>query len=305
MNEKVPDDKARGGSMVFSGLVYMGVVLAATTLFISFVLTAFPENAYFSRMVMIIAGLLVGASMLAFPVALHNWAIDGTHRLVTIGLYYAEMLIVMLNTIVSFASLLGKYSGYEVPEWINQYEPFTIVSIVFTLFAWGTVFLLDPSGQAKAQEKAADQRFNKKVATKNLEFLDTVEGEDAVLEAARKQIEKKFGSKRDDGQPKHFGSAAPRGERGASPARSELFSRPMRPAMLSDSQREAIEGSRAGVATRFLNSNYVGRVFCTENAEDAIAAIYAGRSTMFDPDLVFQEVRPLAGHSPNGHNPVG
>jgi len=45
-------------AMTFASVVYSGVVIAGTTLFISFVLTAFPPDAYLSRVVMVVAGLL-------------------------------------------------------------------------------------------------------------------------------------------------------------------------------------------------------------------------------------------------------
>jgi ABC-type transport system involved in multi-copper enzyme maturation permease subunit len=207
MNEDSQFEKGRAGSMWFGGLVYTGVVLAATTLFISFILTAFPENAYFSRFVMIASGVMVGCSMLAFPYALHTWAISGRHRTVTVVLYYAEMGIVALNTIVSFASLLAKYSGYIVPEWIAMYEPFTIVSIVYTLAAWGTVFQLDPTAQAKAKELRSEQLFKQKVADKKLEFLDSIEGEAAILAAANADIQAKYSPRNFNKQPRHFGVA--------------------------------------------------------------------------------------------------
>lgn len=70
-------------AMTFAAVVYIGVVLAATTLFISFVLTAFPPDAYLSRIVMVIAGLLIGASSVAFPVALHTWTFEKGHRMWT------------------------------------------------------------------------------------------------------------------------------------------------------------------------------------------------------------------------------
>ena len=208
MTEQTQFERDRQGSMNFGGTVYVGVVLAATTLFISFILTAFPENAYFSRVVMVIAGLLIGGSMMAFPVALHNWAISGTHRTVTTWLYYGEMGIVALNTIVSFASLLGKYSGYIVPEWIAMYEPFTIVSIVYTLAAWGTVFQLDPMAKAKAQDLKAEQAFRARVSQKKLEFLDSIEGEEAVLRVAQQDIALQFDPARFKKESKHFGRAA-------------------------------------------------------------------------------------------------
>ncbi len=206
MTEKTEFERGRGGAMIGGGLVYAGVVLAATTLFISFVLTAFPEDAYFTRFVMVIGGLLVGGSMIAFPFALHNWAVSGTHRLVATGLYYGEMLIVGLNTLVAFASMLSKYAGWTMPEWIALYEPFTIVAMIYTLAAWGTVFQMDPMAQAKAKEHEATQKFNEKVSAKMTEFLDTVEGEDAIEAAARARIAQGFVVKDPTEPKKHFGS---------------------------------------------------------------------------------------------------
>src|SRR5512138_312143 len=116
MQEKSEFQKGRSGAMWFGGAVYVGGVVAASTLFISFILTAFPADAYLSRFVMVVAGILVGGSMLAFPVALQLWAISGGHRKVTTALYYGEMFIIAVNTIVSFGSLLAKNTGYVLPE---------------------------------------------------------------------------------------------------------------------------------------------------------------------------------------------
>ena len=207
MTEKTEYQKGRAGAMAFGGVVYVGVVFAATTLFISFVLTAFPSDAYLTRFVMGAAGLLIGASMIAFPIALHTWAISGTHRMIAIALYYGEMAIIALNTIISFAALLYKYAGTEMPGWMSWYEPFSIGSIIYTLFAWGTLFLTDPSGQAKAKQLEAEQKFDALVAQKEFEYLDSIEGEEAVIAAANKKIEKKYVAAGDSGKPKHFGAA--------------------------------------------------------------------------------------------------
>lgn len=195
-------EKMRGLAMIFAGIVYTGVVFAATTLFISFILTAFPNNAFGSRLIMAVAGLLVGGSMLAFPVALHFWATSGTHRSVAIGLYYGEMLIIAVNSVVSFAALLYRNAGVALPDWVAWYEPFSIVSIVYTLLAWGTVFLLDPRHQLEARERAHQDKFKKKIADKVDEFLDSIEGEDAISENAQEKIREMFQTKRD----RHFGS---------------------------------------------------------------------------------------------------
>lgn len=202
MNEQTNNNQAeqsekeyqngRTGAMVFGGIVYTGVVLAATTLFINFILTAFPNNAFASRAIMTVAGLFVGCSMLAFPIALHKWAVSGWHRYITIGLYFGEMVIVALNTIVSFAALLYSHAGAPMPPWVAWYEPFSVVSIIYTLAAWGTIFLTDPAIRRHAHERAAKEKFYDKVQSKLDEFLDSVEGEEAVERVAVAKIHEKF-----------------------------------------------------------------------------------------------------------------
>lgn len=193
----------RRDAMTFAGLVYGGVVIACTTVFISFIMLAFPSNAFFTRAVMGIAGVLVGLSMIAFPFALHNWAVAGKHHMIASGLYYGEMAIVALNTVVSFASLLFKNANLPLPEWVAWYEPFSIISIVYTLAAWGTIFLTDPNIKAREVEHAAQVEFDRRVSEKTREFLDTVEGEDAIALAAIQKIRNNFGT---DTGKKHFGS---------------------------------------------------------------------------------------------------
>ena len=200
-------ESGRNIAVVLGASVYLGVVLAATVLFISFVLTAFPEDAFLTRAIMTIAGLLVGGSMIAFPIALHMWAISGMHRKITIGLYYTEMAIIALNTIVSFSVLQSKMSGAALPAWIVWYEPVSIFSIVYTIFAWGTIFLTDPLSQAKQQELEAEQKFRKEIAAQRLAFLNSIEGEQAILAVATKDIQESFNPERFHQQKQHFGAA--------------------------------------------------------------------------------------------------
>lgn len=215
-NQQFQEDfkKGRNAAMTFGGLVYVGVVLAATTLFISFIMLAFPSDAYFTRAIMGIAGLLVGGSMIAFPFTLHNWAVSGLHRSVAIGLYYGEMLIIALNTVVSFASLLFKFANMTLPAWVAWYEPFSIISIVYTLFAWGTIFLLDPQIKAKSREHAALTRFNEKVSAKLDEFVESYEGEEVIAQAAMEKIQERFrtgvNAKKHFGMPKNDTKVQPR-----------------------------------------------------------------------------------------------
>lgn len=185
--------KGRGVAMGIASFVYVGVVLAATVLFISFVLTAFPANAYLSRLVMTLAGLLVGGSMIAFPISLHNWTVEKTHRRVTIALYYGEMVIIAVNSIVSFTILLLKNSGLgAAPAWVLLYEPFSILSIIYTLFAWGTIWNLDPEHKRKAKDLANQEKFEAKIAERMAEFLESADGEDVIMDIATKRAYEEF-----------------------------------------------------------------------------------------------------------------
>jgi len=191
-------------AMIFASVVYCGVVLAATTLFISFVLTAFPADAYLSRLVMVIGGLLIGASSIAFPVALHTWTIEKTHRAWTSVFYYGEVGIMAVNTVVAFMSLLGQHTGYIVPEWALLYEPFSVGAIVYTLFAWGTTFLLDPAHKRTQQTRQLKDEYESEVAKKRMEFLHSIEGEQTIAAAAAADIQTMLLEQRNG--KKHFGS---------------------------------------------------------------------------------------------------
>lgn len=197
------------GAKIFGAIVYVGVVLAATTLYISFVLTAFPVNAYFSRIVMVLAGLLVGASMVAFPIALHSWMVEKRHRLIATGLYYGEMVLIMVNTVVSFMKLLSVNTGYAMSEWAILYEPLSIGSIIYTLFAWGTVFLSDPEHNRTQMEREADDRFFRKLASKQLDFVDSQAGEDLVLQIATARAYDKYHPDNFKGGAKAWGTGIP------------------------------------------------------------------------------------------------
>ena len=186
-------NKGRGWAMGIAASVYIGVVIAATVIFISFVLSAFPQNAYLSRVVMTIAGLLVGGSMISFPIALHFWVVEKIHRRVTIALYYLELAIIAVNSIVAFTALLNKNAALTTtPEWVLLYEPFSIVSIIYTLGAWATVFLLDPAHKRKAKDLANQETFENKISERMAEFLDSQEGEDVIMDIATRRAYEEF-----------------------------------------------------------------------------------------------------------------
>ncbi len=189
--EKFMSEYLAGRKQAITGgvIVYVGVILLTTALFITFILTAFPDDAYLIRAIMTIGGVMVGGSALAFPVTLHKWAISGAHRTWATWLYYGEIMIIAINTLVSFSVLLAKYSGWIIPEWISLIEPFTILAIVYTLFAWGTVFQTDPLSKAHAKKLSNYQELETMIADRLGEYLYTEEGEDKIKAHADKQIE--------------------------------------------------------------------------------------------------------------------
>jgi hypothetical protein len=184
--------EGRAKAVKFAGSVYTGGVVAATVIFLFFVLTAFPETAYLIRFLMVVAGLLVGASALAFPVALHEWAVSGTHRNITAGFYYGEILLIFLNTIVSFSALLYKFAGNAIPPWIQWYEPFTIATLGYVILAWGTIFFTDPQAKFKADEHDANQQFQKAAIDGMRAYLGSRQGREAIQMASNKKIAESF-----------------------------------------------------------------------------------------------------------------
>lgn len=190
-------EDARNKARTFGGSVYVGGVLAATALFITFVLTAFPKDAYASRAIMTVAGLAVGCSMLAFPYALHHWAIEKKHRNTTTILYYIEMIFIAVNTIVSFVTLLAKVTGYTAPEWAVLYEPFSILSIIYVIFAWGTIFNTDPEARMKQKKREYEQTRRGIIEDLKLEYLTSSEGRVDVAREAQEEIRRSDDARKD------------------------------------------------------------------------------------------------------------
>lgn len=187
-NKQEAREKSRNNARSFGAVVYVGGMLAATVLFISFVLTAFPENAYLSRVIMTMAGVAVGLSMLAFPVAMHNWVVTKEHRKVGTFLYYGELALISVNTIVAFTTLIAKNGGAAAPEWAILYEPFSVLSILYTVAAWGTLFLLDPQHKEFAADQQNNAELQEQTAKIKSDFLKTEEGMRLAAEMARAEI---------------------------------------------------------------------------------------------------------------------
>lgn len=185
-------ENGRKTAMGLGGAVYVGVIIAAVTLNITFILLAFPKSAFLTRAIMVLGCVLVGLSMVAFPVALHKWAVSGWHRWIAIFFYYGEMAIIAVNTIVSFSALMYKFAGASIPAWISWYEPYSIVSIVYVLIAWGTIFLTDPRARQEAKIMDARTRFQDEVAKSMNNYLDTQEGKASIQARANQLIQNHY-----------------------------------------------------------------------------------------------------------------
>lgn len=120
-----------------------------------------------------------------------------------------------VNAVVSFMNLLSVNTGAAVPEWALLYEPFSVGSIVYTLLAWGTIFLMDPEHkriqkereiETRRIEKArqAEEKFHDALADQELEFVNSIEGEQQVAAVVTERIREKYGADKFAGK-KHFG----------------------------------------------------------------------------------------------------
>jgi hypothetical protein len=70
-----------------------------------------------------------------------------------------------------------------------MYEPFSVGAIVYTLFAWGTVFLLDPEHKAIQQDRQFKSDYEKEISNKKMEYLQSIQGEQAIQLAANEDIQ--------------------------------------------------------------------------------------------------------------------
>lgn len=185
----------RNLAMNFAKWVYVGGVLVASSMFLNFVLSEFSSDQYFMRFIMGLGGVLVGSSALAFPVAIQKWAMNGKFRSKVKNLYHGELLILAINTIVSFAVLLGK-NGWTIPEWIILIEPFSIGAVIYTIWAWGTVFNSDPLAVRKAKRLEAFQEIDEEILSTFRGFLKTNQGKQAIVNEASVMIGDRFNEMR-------------------------------------------------------------------------------------------------------------
>lgn len=204
---------------IFAGLVYVAGVGVAVILFMNYVISAFPDDEIGTRLIMSLGVILVGASSVALPLYIHQKTIERNHRTIAILLYAGEIIIMGVNVTVSFTYLLSLGNGaILMPQWMLRYEPYSVFSIVYVVATWAILFSTDPAYKERDKIKRANQRMKEleakrieldaeqeeKIYEKEKQYLDSIEGEDFLVEIAKKRIAQR--RKLQDDGPKHFGS---------------------------------------------------------------------------------------------------
>jgi len=202
MENKGKRDNGKTAAYVLGGAVYAGVVIVFTTMTINFIVGILAEDAYLMRGLLTAGVVMVGLNSVALPVALHFWAVDGWHRGVAIALYALDMVVLAFNGITSFSTLSG-----NPPAWVMSYEPYSVGMFVFALATWGILWMTDPGEQARVEMAKATQAFNVKAIRKAAEYLDTIEGQEAIAREAANLLPQILESKA-KGQPVSWSAPA-------------------------------------------------------------------------------------------------
>jgi hypothetical protein len=177
------DNNGRKAALVLGASVYLGVVIIATSLTISFVIGVLSADAHLLRGILTIGVILVGLNSIALPVALHFWAISGLHRASAIGLYGLDMVILAFNLVTSYSTLSGR-----APAWVASYAPYSVGMFVVALATWAVLFVTDPGERARVAAEKAREQFRVSAILKAAAFLETVEGQAAIGEEAARML---------------------------------------------------------------------------------------------------------------------
>jgi hypothetical protein len=193
-------------TLILGGIVYLGVIVVATVLTIMFVTGILPADAYGLRLLITLGVIMVGLNAVALPVALHYWAVSGFHRALAIAFYAADMLILAVNMVTSFSTISG-----HAPAWVVNYEPYSVGMLVFALASWGILKIADPGERAALKLARAQADFQVKAIEKAAAYLDSLEGEQAVAQAAGELIPDLFNAANIRKRPRSWGNV-PTGE---------------------------------------------------------------------------------------------
>lgn len=172
-------EKNRKTAKAWGWAVYGGGVVVAWAFALAFFTKAMHGNP-FLQVIVGIGVTFVSVNAIILANALHYYAVNGWHRGMAIGLYAADLILMVLNVLVSAGELTGK-----IPLWAAAYEPYAYSTIVLPVATWGVLWILDPWHAADVKKQAEKDKFLQKVIQKAGELLDTPDGKTIVSRYAQ------------------------------------------------------------------------------------------------------------------------
>lgn len=176
-NEKL--ENLRSLSKNWGWAVYIGGVVVAWAFALAFFTSAF-EGKVFLQIIIGIGVTLVSINAIVLANALHFYAVNGAHRWTAIGLYSLDLLLMIVNVLVSAGELTGKS-----PDWVKSYEPYAYATVVVPVITWGVLWILDPYHTTDVKKQAAREHFVLKVIKQAEQLIDSPDGQSLVADVAK------------------------------------------------------------------------------------------------------------------------
>lgn len=155
---------------LFGILIYiLGIIYAGSHVF-SWVNVTLPDGAL--RIMGYLGSLAVILNAAALPLAIHEWALERTHRLAAVGFYILDLLLIA--GFVWADTNLNRGVSLELADQYMMYvSPITFLNALVT---WGVLFVLDPKNrvayQVRKQMQAADLLRYKTDAVINYKLVE-------------------------------------------------------------------------------------------------------------------------------------
>ena len=122
-----------------AALIYAGAVVYADVMYLQIMGDVFPEGILGA---LAMAGaVMMAASALALPVALHFWFSPGLQFIGGIIFWVADIAVLALNSILAFQVA----SGAVADSFLGVWALLSPASPILAVIGWGILFLLDPS----------------------------------------------------------------------------------------------------------------------------------------------------------------
>jgi len=158
--------------------VYAGGVVVAWAFSLAFFMQAM--DGALLRVIVGIGVTAVGINAIVLANALHFYAVTGWHRGMAIGLYAVDMLLMLMNVLVSAGETTG-----SMPLWAQVYEPYAYSTIIVPVITWGVLWILDPWNNADVKKQAEQDKFILSVIRQAGQLIEGPEGKKIVADYAR------------------------------------------------------------------------------------------------------------------------